>query len=112
MSMKIREVSLVVVICLTAVINQSAEDKPKKALAAQVITSTTDANGQPHPASLGISGSGTATCISATGGRSVPASCSINNQVVNVNNSIGVTKTVYLICNGQAPLKCSARVSQ
>jgi hypothetical protein len=81
------------------------------AAAGQVLTASQDANGNQHPASAGITRPSTVTCISAVGNPGYPASCSINNQIVNVNNSVGASNTVYLTCNGQGALRCSARIN-
>jgi hypothetical protein len=77
-----------------------------------IITSTTDANGNQHPASIGFSGSAVAQCLTAVGGPGYPASCFINGQIVNVGSSVGANSTVSLTCNGAAPLKCQAKVTQ
>jgi len=106
--MTIKISGLILLVLLVCTINKSSLAQTKKQ--SKVITSTTDANGNQHPASLGISGSGTATCVLAAGGSSTTPSCFINNQIVYKDNSVGVTKTVTLTCNGQAPLKCQARV--
>lgn len=75
------------------------------------ITSTTDANGNQHPASVGFSGSAVAKCQDAVGGPGAPPSCTINGAIVYKGNSVGANGTVTLTCNGQAPLRCVAHIS-
>ena len=86
--------------------------------AAQVMTSTTEANGNQHPGSAAIRGPASVTCASAVGSnpRQYPPSCNISAPgyygVVNIGQTIGTSGagTVMLTCNGQAPLRCTARV--
>jgi hypothetical protein len=115
--MRFRKPDLLMICSLSSVIplcscNRHNIAAPEAATASQTITATADADGNPHPASVGITKPATVTCISAIGGPGSPASCTINGQIVNVNNSVGATTTVYLTCNGSGALRCSARISQ
>jgi hypothetical protein len=76
------------------------------------LTSTTDVNGNQHPAAMAIDGSTTVACVKATGAEGLAPSCSINGQMTNQGSSTTVSNTVHLTCDGQAPLLCIAVVNQ
>lgn len=88
-----------------------SEKKIKKQTLPVVLASTTDTNGNQHPASVGFTGQAVAKCTSATGAPGFPTSCTINGNIVNVQNSVGASQTVILTCNGTAPLRCTALVT-
>jgi hypothetical protein len=88
--------------------------------ASTTISSTTEKSGNQHPGSAAVKGPATVTCTSATGNdpRNYPPSCSIAapgySGTVNQGKQVGTSGagTVTLTCNGQAPLRCSAKIDQ
>jgi len=86
--------------------------------AAQTITSSTDPNGNQHPGRAAVRDPSSVTCASVVGNdpRNHPPSCNIVAPgywgIVNIGQTIGTggLGTVSLTCNGQAPLRCSARI--
>lgn len=96
----------------------SLQAQQNKNMTAQTISSTTDRNGNQHPASAAISGPSQVTCVSASGNdpRNYPPSCNVSapgyNGAVNPRQTVGTSGagTVRLTCNGQAPLACTATI--
>jgi hypothetical protein len=107
---------IVLSVCVVAGCSRSSVDSQgmdKKAHASQVLYASEGIDGQPHPATLGLTGPAIVTCLKASGAAGQPASCNINGQAVNPpNGSIGANQSVVLNCNGNTPVSCSARVDQ
>jgi hypothetical protein len=80
---------------------------------AQTITASTDADGRLHPAELQLRGPARVTCLSAEGNNGSAAKCSVNGAAVSPpKESVNATGKVYLLCEGSAPVKCTAKVEQ
>jgi hypothetical protein len=78
----------------------------------QILTSTTDSNGTLHPAQLQLSRPAQVTCLSAVGNNNSGAKCNVNGSSVEPSESVTTADKVYLLCEGTAPLKCSAKVAR
>ena len=76
----------------------------------QTITANTDSDEKFHPAEVRLSGGATVTCVSASGKNGSPAKCNINGASVAPPDNVTATDKVYLLCEGTAPLTCTAKV--
>jgi Intracellular proteinase inhibitor len=94
-------------------------DKTNKTNHSQVVSASTDANGHQHIGVAPIRSNGKITCISAHGHDELhyPPACyvvttSSGSQILKPNQSMGTGSggTMNLVCNGQAPMTCSARI--
>jgi len=81
--------------------------------ATQTITASIDADGKLHPAELQLRGPARVTCLTAEGNNGSAAKCSVNGaSVAPPKESVNATGKVYLLCEGAAPLKCTAKAEQ
>jgi hypothetical protein len=78
----------------------------------QTITATQDTDGALHPAQVQLARSARVKCLSAEGSNASPAKCNVNGASTSPNETVVATDKVYLLCEGTAPLKCSAKVDQ
>lgn len=78
-------------------------------------TSTTDRNGNQHPATADINANGVIKCTSATGSnpQQNPPACFVLGQILCPGQTAGTGSggTMTLTCNGQAPLRCSVTIT-
>lgn len=81
----------------------------------RTFTSTTDSNGNQHPATADINANGVIKCTSATGSnpRQYPPACFVLGQILRPGQTAGTgsSGTMTLSCNGQAPLRCSVTIN-
>ena len=103
-------------VLLVACSNQEATETLPEASEVQLpttVTSKIDDKGNTLPGLVAFAGSAVATCTSVFGENStIPSGCNINFEPVTINNSIKVTKTVYLTCFGAAPVSCAVSVTE
>lgn len=92
------------------VTNGSAEAKRVR-----TFVSTTDKNGNQHPATADIHANGVIKCTSATGNNAQqnPPACFVLGQILRPGQIAGTGGggTMTLTCNGQAPLRCSVTIT-
>lgn len=81
----------------------------------RTFTSTTDANGNQHPAVADINPNGIIKCVSASGlnPNQYPPACFVLGQVLRLGQTAGTGSggTMSLTCNGQGALRCTVSVT-
>jgi hypothetical protein len=80
--------------------------------APQTITATADTDGALHPVQVQLARTARVKCLSAEGNNGTPAKCNVNGASTSPNETVVATEKVYLLCEGTAPLRCSAKVEQ
>jgi hypothetical protein len=81
----------------------------------RTFTSTTEANGNQHPATADINANGIIKCTAATGQhpKDYPPACYALGQILRPGQTAGTGAggTMTLTCNGQAPLTCTVTIT-
>ena len=81
----------------------------------RTFASTTDKNGNQHPATADINANGVIKCTAATGSnpQQYPPACFVLGQILRPGQTAGTGPggTMTLTCNGQAPLRCSVTIT-
>jgi hypothetical protein len=79
----------------------------------QIITASAESDGALHPAQLQLSTPAKVTCLSAHANNGSSAKCVVNGTpVVPPSENVTVADRVYLLCEGTAPSKCTAKVDR
>ena len=92
-------------------VSASGADRDKKDKQPGESKPAADANGSLHPAQLRLSRPARVICVSAEGSNGSPAKCNVNGaSVAPPTESVDASDRVFLLCEGTAPLKCSAKV--
>lgn len=108
--MRVRYVVLALVVWISGCSNKEASKEESKGVGphTMVVLGQISAflaggpTGASTPGSMGIEGAGIAKCIAGP--------CTLNSQLVEVNNSVGFNGTIVLTCPTAG--SCSAQVSQ
>jgi hypothetical protein len=79
----------------------------------KTITATTESDGRLNPVSLQLAKPARVTCRSAVGNNGSPAKCNVNGATLAPpSESVIATDKIYFMCEGTAPVKCTAELAE